>query len=142
MTYVPQPQLGRGTTLSFTPTGGTLTAFLSLISVTPPAGTVGEVENLLISSLFVPYLPTIPEGEGSFKVQHWDKDVGCMAIQTACSTAPVPLGVFLITLPSGATISFPGFPKKYAIGEIQNKEIVPADIDFRQTGPATYTEPT
>jgi hypothetical protein len=141
MTYIPQTQVGRGTTLSWTPTGGSLTAFLSLVSVTPPAGAVGEVENLLLASLFGPYLPTIPEGEGSFKVQHWDGDVGCVAMQAACRVAPVPLGVFLITLPSGATISIPGFPKKYAVGEVQNKEIVMADVDYRQTAPMTYTPP-
>lgn len=139
MTYVPGPQLGRGATLSWTPTGGALTAFLPLVSVTPPAATVGEVENLLLGSLFKPYLPTVPEAEGSFKVQHWDGDPGCAAMAAACATAPVPLGTFLITLASGGMISFAGFPKKYAISEIANEEILTADVDYRQNSAWIYT---
>lgn len=137
--YVPQTQLGRGITLSWTPTGGSSTPFLSLVSVTPPANTVGEVEATLLVSLFKPYLPTVPEGEGSFKVQHWDNDPACVAMLNATRIAPVPVGTFLITLPSGATISVPGFPKKYAIDEASNEEVVMANIDYRATGPFTYT---
>jgi hypothetical protein len=141
MTYVPQPQLGRTTTISWTATGGSLVAFLSLVSVTPPGNSVGEAETTLLASLFKPFLPTIPEAEGSFKVQHWDGNAGCVAMQAAVATAPVPTGVFLITFPSGGTISCPGFPKGYAIGETTNEEIITADIAFRQTGVATYTPP-
>lgn len=141
MVYDPQSQLGRGATISWTPTAGTLTAFASLLSITPPATSVGEVENLLLSSTFKGYLPTVPEGEGSFKVQHWDGDPGCVAMQAACHATPTPLGVFLITFPSGATLSVPGFPKKYAIGETSNEGIIEADVEYRQTAVATYTPP-
>lgn len=141
MTYIPQPQIGRGTTLSYTPSGGTLKAFLSLVSVTPPATTVGEVENVLLSSLFKPYLPTIPEAEWSFKVEHWDGDPGCVALYSATQTAPVVSGTFTITLPSGATIAIPGFPKAYKIGEITNEGIIMADVDVRQNAAWTYTPP-
>lgn len=139
--YTPQPQVGRGTTITWTPGGGSAVSFLSLVSVTPMAPTVGEVEATLLSSTFKPYLPTIPEGEGSFKVQHWDGDAGCEALMSATRQAPVPTGVFLITFPSAATLSFPGFPKKYAIAETANEELITADVDFRATGPATYTPP-
>lgn len=144
MSYTPQPQLGRGTTLSWTAStsGATLVAFLSLQSVTPPGLAVGEVETTLMSSTFMPYLPTIPQGEGTFKVQHWDKDPGCVAMQTAVAVAPVPTGTFLITFPSGATISIPGFPKGYAIQEVTNPELITAEIPYRQTGQWTYTEPS
>jgi hypothetical protein len=141
MVYTPKNQVGQGTTLSWTPTGGTLKPFVSLVSVTPPAATVGEVESNIISAVFKPYLPTIPEAEGSFKIEHWDGDPACVAMQSACMSAPTPSGVFLITLPSGATLSIPGFPKKYAINETQREEIITADVDFRQIAPATYTPP-
>lgn len=137
--YTPQTQVGRGTTIGWTPTGGSATAFLSMVNVTPPGASVGETENVLMSSTFKPFVPTIPEGEGSFKVQHWDNDPGCVAMQTACAVAPVPMGVFLITLPSGATLSFPGFPKGYKVDEISNEEIITAEVDYRRTGVGTYT---
>jgi hypothetical protein len=141
MSYTPQPQVGRGASLTFTPSpsGSTATSFLSLVSLTPPASTVGEVETTLLASNFEDYVPTIPAAEGSFKVQHWDGDPGCLAMQSACSQAPVPTGVFLITLPSSATLSFPGYPKKYAIDELSNKDVIMAEIDYRKTGVGTYT---
>ena len=143
MTYTPQPQVGRGTTITFTPSSGTGSGtaenFLSLVSISPPGSDVGEVETTLMSSTFEPYTPTIPSAEGEIKVQHWDNDPGCIGIQTACAQAPVPSGTFLITMPSGATLSFPGFPKGYQIDEIQNKEVITATIPFRRTGVGTYT---
>ena len=64
------------------------------------------------------------------------------AMFNATQQAPVPVGTFKITLPSGKTISFTGFPKKYAISETQNKEIITADIDYRQNGPSAVVQPT
>lgn len=143
MAYTPRSQLGRGITIGFTPVGGSAEAFLSLVSIKPPGTTVGEVENVLASSTFEAYLPTLPAGEGSFKVQHWDGDPGCVAMQAAVQSAPVPTGTFLITMPvSGSTISFVGFPKGYEIDETDNKEIITATISYRQNGPTTVTPPT
>lgn len=143
MTYIPQTELARGTTLSWTPngTGAPLVAFLSLVTATPAGNQVGEVENVLLTSIFKPYLPTLPEAEGTFTIQHWDGDAGCVAMQAAVRVAPVPLGTFLITLPSGATLSVPGFPKGYSIQELGNEEIITAEIPYRATGPTTYTAP-
>lgn len=141
MTYIPGSQLGRGATLTITPltTGATAIATLSLVSITPPAPTVGEVENTLLSTTFKPYLATLPEGEGSFKLQHWDGDPGCVALQTAVAVAPIPSFNFLLTLMSGATLAWTGYPKKYAIDEIENEGIVMAEVDYRQNTVAIYT---
>lgn len=139
--YVPQQQFGRGTTLTFTPVGvgSTALTFPSLEAVTPPGVAVGEAETTLLTNNFKPYAPILPEGEGTFTVQHWDNDPGCVGMQVAVRVAPVPFGVFLITLPSLATISFTGFPKGYAIGEVTNEETITAEIPYRCTTPPVYT---
>jgi hypothetical protein len=142
-TYTPVAQLGRGAKITFLITGasGTPTAFLSLVSVKIPPSVVGEVENQLLVSTITPYLPTLPDAEGSFKVQHWDLDPGCLAMQQAVAQAPVPTGTFVITLLNTATFTFTGFPKKYEIDEITNPEIVTAEIDVRRNSTISYMAP-
>lgn len=141
---MPSNQLGRGTTIAWLSDseGASSIAFATLVTVTPASNEVGETETTLLASVFKPYAPTIPEGEGSFKIYHLDSDPGCQAMIAACESAPVPTGKFTITFPSGATLAIPGFPKKYAIDEVENESPITAELDYRQTAPWTYTQPS
>lgn len=106
-------------------------------SIDGPNITVGEVDATILSSTFKPYLPTLPEGEGTFNIQHMNTDTVCTKLQSL-TTVPVPTVTAKITWNDGYATTFNFFSKGYSISGVENEDIVMAAIPFRMlTAPVT-----
>ena len=134
------PQLGRGTTLAYSLTlgaGATFTPIGLLVSVDGPNTTVGEVETTVLASVIKPYLPTLPETEGTFNIQHNSANAGVIALRQMVKVAPVPIVQFQVTYPDNATDTFTGFAKGYSISGVENETVISAAVPFRATSVVT-----
>ena len=147
------PNTGRGTTLSFiiggtgtTPAPGTY-IFVNLISIDGPNITVGEVDATVLSSVFKPYIPTLPEGECTFTCQFITGDPALKAVRQMLAAAPmVPTVSWVVTYPlergqlTAATDTFPGFIKGFPVTGNENETIPTVAIPIRLTGPVVSVD--
>lgn len=139
---IPAGQIGLGTTLGYAfAADSTYASVGDIIDLDGPSITVGEVEAKKLSSTFKPFLPTIPEGEASFTIQHNSGNAQMQTLRNACKVAPVPFISFKVTYPDGGFDVFPGFLKGYKVAKVSTEELITAELMIRITGPVVSTYP-
>lgn len=134
-------QIGAGTTLAYRTKANVTVPIGTIQDLDGPSVTVGEVETTRLSSTFKPYSPTIPEGEGSFTVQHNAGDPGVQALRAMVSAPPIPIVTWIVTYADGYVDEFPGFSKGYQIQSVENESVITATVPIRMTGPVETTAP-
>ncbi|HWB00587.1 MAG TPA: hypothetical protein VG713_18970 [Pirellulales bacterium] len=147
MTYI-QGVPGLGTTLSFTPDGGSLTAVAQLRSVEPPALEAGTWESTALGSTWEEFLPTLLKGgEVGFEVGF---DLGISshaAITTAmfakksCDvtvTFPAAIGPG-ITGTTSHTVGCKVYITGFTITGVDKENYLVAQVKMKVTGAVTLT---
>lgn len=123
--------VGRGTTLGYSTAGTgpfTYTDIGTVVSVSPNI-TLGEAENIVLSSTFKGYLATLPEAECDFTIQHVPGDAAVTAIIGLVTSGAI--AHWQIKFPDAiSTITFAGFIKAYN-PTFENESIVMADCSLR-----------
>lgn len=123
--------LGRGTTLGYSTTtpAGTYTPLTNVKSVSPNI-TLGEVENVVLSSTFKSYLSTLPEAECDLTIQHIPGDAGFIELMTLVTSGAIVH--WQIKTTDLSTVTFDGFLKGYN-PTFENEAIVEGDLSMRLT---------
>jgi hypothetical protein len=124
-------QVGVGTKLGYKlASGGSSYLPVGTLITLSPSYSVGEVENVILASTFKPYLPTLPEAEMDFTVQHIDGDPAVKALLVLLFAPAIVF--WQITAPDLSTVAFQGFLKSYS-PSYENESIVEADCSLRIT---------
>ena len=110
----------QGTTLKFTPTGGsqvTVGKLTSVGEITPEAEEL-DVTTLESTGGYREYVQGFRDsGEVEISGYHDASDAGQTAIRTAFANSKT--GAFLITFPDGTAVSFNGFIKSHTLGSAE-----------------------
>jgi hypothetical protein len=141
--YVP----ANGTTLSITPSGGTLTAIGQVVSITPASPEREEIDVSNLGSTWAETLLSIPDaGTLEFTIE-WDStNAGHADLWTNFIADPITGAKALWTVTfndkvatAGTIVTFSGQVKSFPWDELENKKVATVKLSVRITGAITIT---
>lgn len=138
---------GNLTSLSITPSGGSITAIAQIIKITPPGGSREEIDVTDLLSTAAERLLSIPDWNGLKFTLNYDADnAGHAAVLTNFNADPITgmkatwtITLNDIKLTTATTISFSGQCSEHTYGEIENKAVATVDVTVSVTGAVTIT---
>lgn len=131
----------QGTTLKFTPTGGTLVTVGKLTSVGEIQPEAEEVDITTLDSTggYREYMQGFRDsGEVELSGFHDAADAGQTALRAAFAAGTT--GEFLVEFPDGTTVSFSGFIKSHTIGSAEVDGAIGFGAVIRISGAVSVTE--
>lgn len=131
----------QGTTLKFTPAGGTQTVVGKLTSIGEIAPSAEELDVTTLDSTggYREYVQGFRDsGELELSGFHDGDDAGQSALRAAFATGAA--GAAVITFPDGTTVSFSAFVKSHTIGAAEVDGAVGFGAVLRITGGVTVEE--
>ena len=131
----------QGTTLKFTPEGGTQVTVGKLTSVGEIQPEAEEIDITTLDSTggYREFMQGFRDsGEVELSGYHDAQDAGQKALREAFSTGKN--GAFIVSFPDGTDVKFSGFIKSHTIGSVEVDGAVGFGAVVRISGPVTVTE--
>lgn len=129
-----------GTTLKFTPTGGSQVTLGKLTSIGEIAPDSEELDITTLDSEggYREYMQGLKtSGEVTLAGYHDKTDAGQTALRAAYASGAA--GAFLVSFPDGTTAAFSAFVKGYKLGAAEIDKAVEFEITLRLTGAVTVS---